>query len=607
MRAGVGRSLIRIICLSLLLCMAMAPPGAALPGHNFTYDLGVTRLTRVTDQTGRFIRINYESNAPDFNNQTVLRSVTDAQGNTTTFHYTYLAARPATAPIVSVDRPLGNTPYTQAVADVTLNGAAWARVTSQTDAYSNTTHLAYDSAVNRVTETRPPSTARRTDAHAARGAAADENVIARSGLCDEAISPNAKDCFGPNDRPRNDTPEAILRAGDSTSVTYEHFHNDGAPKRITDATGKVITFSQSANEQVTQVTDRLGDSTHMTYHAASGKLASYQDAEGELTAFSYTAQSQTFTIAGFGFRISDTRAADAQSAVTFTFYDLTRITYPSTMLRAGPDATHDDFTYDARGNALTFTDRRGKTWTATYNSRGQPLTVASPTGGVTTYTYNADGTLASSADSDAGIGTTTYGYDAYKRLSTITRPGGATVQFTYDLNDRLLTVTDERSKTTTFTYDANGNLDTAANPLGQTTSYAQDLMDRVTSITDPVGQVANLSYDALSRLASVADRNGNTTTYGYNSRGWLTGVTDPAGQTWTTAYDDEGAPASTTTPLGFVTAFQTDKLGRVTRITDPVGQVANLSYDELGRLTTLTDRLAAPRPTPTTPQDDSSV
>ncbi|MBM4460984.1 MAG: RHS repeat-associated core domain-containing protein, partial [Chloroflexi bacterium] len=267
----------------------------------------------------------------------------------------------------------------------------------------------------------------------------------------------------------------------------------------------------------------------------------------------------------------------------FTFYNLTRITYP--------DATHDDFTYDAQGNALTFTDRRGKTWTTTYNARGQPLTVANPTGGIAAFTYNADGTLAASADSDASIGVTAYTYDAYKRLSTVTRPGGNTVQFTYDLNDRLLTVTDERGKTTTFTYDANGNLDTAANPLGQTYTYAQDLMDRLTSITDPVGQAANLSYDAMNRLASVTDRNGNTTTFGYNSRGWRTGITDPAGKTWTTAYDDEGVPASVTTPLGFTTAFQTDDLGRITRFTDPLGRHTHLAYDDLGRLTTLTDRM----------------
>jgi len=252
---------------------------------DFTYDAWGARLTRVTDQTGRFVQIAYENTAPDFNNQTVLRSVTDTQGNITTFHYAYLATQPATAPIVSVDRPLGNTPYTQTIADVTLNGAAWARVTSQTDAYGNTTHLTYDSAANRVTETRP----------------------------------------------------------DATVVTYEHYHNDGAPKSITDATGKTILFSQSANEQITQVTDRLGDSTHMTYHPPTGKLASYRDAEGNLTAFTYAAQSQTFT-----------NPLNSET-VNFTFYNLTRITYP--------DATHDDFTYDAQGNALTFTDRRGKTWT----------------------------------------------------------------------------------------------------------------------------------------------------------------------------------------------------------------------------------------------------
>jgi len=422
----------------------------------FTYNLG--QLQTVADQAGRTITFTYEGNAPDFNNETVLRSVADAGGNTTTFHYAYIPSLTPIPPvaIVAVDRPLGNTPYTQAIADVTLNGANWARVTSQTDAYGHTTNLAYDSAANRVTETRP----------------------------------------------------------DGAVVTYEHFHNDAAPKSITDATGKTIDFSQSANEQVTQVTDRLGDSTDMTYHAATGKLASYQDAEGRLTTFTYAAQSQTFT--------NPTNS----ETVGFTFYNLTRVTYP--------DTTHDDFTYDGRGNVLTFTDQRGQTWTTTYNSRGQPLTSTNPTGGMITFTYNADGTRASRADSDAGIGTTTYAYDAYKRLSTITRPGGSTVQFTYDLNDRLLAVTDERGKTTTLTYDANGNLDTAANPLGQTYTYTQDLMDRLSGVTDPVGQVGNLSYDEMGRLETVTDRNGHTTTYGYNSRGWLTSVTDPAGQTWTT-------------------------------------------------------------------------
>ncbi len=45
-----------------------------------------------------------------------------------------------------------------------------------------------------------------------------DNVIARSVVCDEAISPDAKDCFGPNDGPRNDAPGGILRTTDVTLV-----------------------------------------------------------------------------------------------------------------------------------------------------------------------------------------------------------------------------------------------------------------------------------------------------------------------------------------------------------------------------------------------------
>jgi hypothetical protein len=52
----------------------------------------------------------------------------------------------------------------------------------------------------------------RSVVHAERGATTGENVIARSDLCDEAISSTARDCFGPNDGPRNDAAQGIFRA-----------------------------------------------------------------------------------------------------------------------------------------------------------------------------------------------------------------------------------------------------------------------------------------------------------------------------------------------------------------------------------------------------------
>ncbi len=67
---------------------------------------------------------------------------------------------------------------------------------------------------------------------------ADENVIARSVLCDEAISPDAKDCFGPNGGPRNDVspPDhcytalndvVIARGGLARMITVEAWVDDG--------------------------------------------------------------------------------------------------------------------------------------------------------------------------------------------------------------------------------------------------------------------------------------------------------------------------------------------------------------------------------------------
>ncbi len=330
-----------------------------------------------------------------------------------------------------------------------------------------------------------------------------------------------------------------------------------------DEQGRVARLSYDGQGRPTVLVDRLGDATQTTYDAASGKWASYTDAAGHQTTFSYVAKVQS------------------HSAVDFTYYYLSRVTYA--------DGAHEDWTYDAHGNVTAYTDQTGRTWTYTYNARGQLLTATNPQGGVTTYTYNTNGALASATDADVGV--TTFGYDTYQRLNLITRPGGSTVSFTYDLNDRLRTTTDELGRKTTLAYDTNGNLVTATDPLSQTTTYAYDLQDRLASRTDPASRVDTLAYDNLGRPAAATDRNGNTTTYAYDSRGWLNAVTDPAGQTWDIAYDDEGVPTAYTTPLGRTTAFQTDELGRATGITDPLLKQTTFAYDAAGRLTSRTDRL----------------
>ncbi len=471
-------------------------------------DIADRHLSTVSDGYGRTVVINYQQMTCRGRQEEVVASFTDPMGQTTTMEH-YDPANTNCNLLQKINRPMGNSHIDQTW---TQNPHGVDAVNSQKDAYGNETTLGFTEDVN-------------------------ENII------------------------------TTVTHPDGSQRVFHH-ERERYPLDVTDETGKQFTVGYNDDWQRTSITDRLGDTTEMAYHDESGKIATYTDAEGNTTTYTYTAQTQTFT------------NPDNAEAIPFTFYNLTQVDYP--------DDSHEIFAYDARGNVVSYTNQLSSTWTTTYNERGQPLTITNPEGGVTTYTYYADATLASSTDSDVGI--TTYAYDDYKRLSTITRPDDSTVHFTYDLSDRLLSVTDELSRTTAFTYDANGNLATATDPLGLTVTYADDLMDRVASITDTVGQVANLSYDELGRLASITNRNGYTTTYTYDPRGWLTGVTDPLSNAWTTAYDDEGVPSAFATPLGFTTAFQTDKLGRTTAITDPVGQVANLSYDELGRLTSATNR-----------------
>jgi RHS repeat-associated protein len=468
-------------------------------------------LTKVTDWTGREILLNYEESALDNEYEPALRSVTDADGNTITFNYTIVFPYPVYIDqITKITWPAGNAPYTQNYTFTNLSGIWSSRVDKQTDAYGNQLTLSYDSTQNQVNTTWP----------------------------------------------------------DASEIVYQHYGHHQPPKSLTDTTDKTINFTKNERDQVTSVTDRLGDTTTFTYHPPTGKLAAITNNKGDTINYTYAAQNQNFTNPQNG------------ESFNFTFYNLVYIDYPNTA---------ETFTYDAHGNMLTYTDRAGKTWQNTYNTRGQVTQITNPTGGVIDYTYNADATLNNSTDSD--LGTTTYGYDAYKRLNRITYPDATFIQIAYDLNDRVTSITDERDKSYNYTYDANGNLVNATDPAGNETQYAYDLMDRVVQRTNRRDKTETYTYDTMNRLASITDANGNSYQLAYDPRGWLNQIIDPAGMVWQLTYDDEGLMNAMTTPLGHTTTYTRDKLGYVTGITNPLGHTITFTRDNMSRITAATDPL----------------
>ncbi|HEY2933618.1 MAG TPA: RHS repeat-associated core domain-containing protein [Acidobacteriota bacterium] len=366
---------------------------------------------------------------------------------------------------------------------------------------------------------------------------------------------------------------------DNTAITdalgnsrTHFFNNELRFVKFTDEAGKAIQFGYDNSQRKTSTTDRFGDSSASTYDAASGKVSSMTDYTGKAWRFSYASQAQD----------------------GFTFFELARIDYPDVpSTKISFALTRDEFTYDAKGNLVSRTDRAGKVWTYTHNERGQILTATNPENGVTTYAYNSDATVASVRD-PAGNGTS-FGYDSLKRRDRITRADGTTVRFAYDANDNLTNSVNEKGKTTAYGYDDNNNLKNVTNRLGKIWTLNYDANENITAVTDPLGKTTTYAYDALRRLKSVVDRNGNQVTYNYDARGRLTSVVDAAGKTWAYTYDDENFLTASTNPLGQVWRYTNDKQGRPTTLSDPLSNQTRFEYNALSRVVSATNPLSETR------------
>ena len=213
-----------------------------------------------------------------------ITSITNPLNNTIDYQYLDDYSKCMTRQVL----PEGNIPYTQ-----TYEDAYDCRATSQTDADGNTTAITVQEAPtpDTTTETRP----------------------------------------------------------DGTDVVYAHaLYGKSSPVSWEDARGNKANFTVNGNDQMTAITDRLGDTTSMTYHAASGFLSSFTNAAGNTLSHTYSAQSQSFT------------NPSNSHVVSFTFYNRTRTDYP--------DSTFETFVYDGTGNLTTNIDRNGQATTYTYNS-----------------------------------------------------------------------------------------------------------------------------------------------------------------------------------------------------------------------------------------------
>jgi YD repeat-containing protein len=218
-----------------------------------------------------------------------------------------------------------------------------------------------------------------------------------------------------------------------------------------------------------------------TYDQA-GRMLSMEDAQGNITTYSYNA---------VGDRLSKTEASNglfdtAPRVTTFVYDNVGRQTHEST--NGGSQVIN---TYNAVGDItkesiLQSSTEGGNVWITT------------------TKEYDGNGKLTHSVD-DYGV-VTHYKYDALGNKTDAYMAYGTQQQqqtrMVYDLNNRKITDVDGEGNTTTYEFDALGNQTVVTDALDRKAHYYYDGSNQVTAIVDAMGVVTQFDYDAQGNQKS---------------------------------------------------------------------------------------------------------
>ncbi|WP_354084496.1 RHS repeat-associated core domain-containing protein [Bradyrhizobium sp. S3.3.6] len=318
--------------------------------------------------------------------------------------------------------------------------------------------------------------------------------------------------------------------GNTTTSTYDLDDRlQSVTQPISRSFGRVMSFSYDALSHLTKVVDNTGNAAEQYAYTANGKLASFTDARGNATTYTYDG-----------------------------FDRLSLITYP-----IGSTGTHptEASSYDADDNVLARTTRAGGTISFSYDTLNRVCTktiATSSTACAATssaspavwFRYDLAGRKTSIIDNSAAI-TAAVPPSPGTPVSYIT-------SYSYDQINRLASVNWNPAQTFTVPAPSNVTFTHTYNSANQRT--AQTVTDNSWWYYPPAspsqvnyGSNAANQYVIVGAVAPSYDANGNLTgdgtfTYGYDAENRLTSATS-GGNTATYAYDSQGRRKSKTASL----------------------------------------------------------
>jgi RHS repeat-associated protein len=310
-----------------------------------------------------------------------------------------------------------------------------------------------------------------------------------------------------------------------------------------------------------------------------------------------------------------THRRDARGNVTVTGYDAldreVRIAHPSYIRPSDGQLLNavETFAYDAVGNTVAQTSRRGHTTEWTFDQRNRavrqldPPVSGSSARGTTRFVYDDAGNLRRRTDQVGAV--TEWTHDALDRVRTETavvrrgsgQPDRYTTRLVHDDLGNVTSTTTPTGATSTAVHNAAGEQTSATDASGRTSVFTYDLAGRLLDATDPLGRRTSATYDLAGR--PIATRRYDTTgtllstaTNGYDPAGNQTTSTSPRGHepgaeaeafTTRTTYNAANWLTATSTPTAatrrIATGYGYDAAGNPTAVTDGRGNTTQTTYN----------------------------
>lgn len=324
---------------------------------------------------------------------------------------------------------------------------------------------------------------------------------------------------------------------------------------VTDPAGRSYIYDYDDRGNLILATDPLGNATRFNYEGPFGRMTRLIDAKGHPTNYGYDS-------AG----------------------NLRTITYA--------DASVEHRSYDAQGNADSWTNRRGAAIAQGFDAAGRLKRKTYRDGSHIDYHYDARGNLDAATDA---TGTTILEYDTADRLKKITYPADRWLQYTYNGAGQRETILDQLGHLLTYHYDSAGRLQRITDEtITEIVHYHYDGAGRIERKELGNGVYTDYRYDEAWQVLSLSNRKPDGTIlsqfqYTYDSRGRRKTMTTTYGPgdprlegEWIYDYDDVGQLTAWTGPDGRHVEYRYDALGnRITETND--GVVINYATNNLNQ------------------------